>query len=161
MTPNSADILRMSFTTVRTQSCGAWLILRRKILAPAKIKARSLSGESVAGPSVQMILVFRMAVLDLVSDFFVKCEWKEHVLFRSLAPCEPERKEEDEKQETTQGGSERLVAARRKLLVDDVSDGGRIAATHEIGDGEHGDGRNKHQKGARRNAWLGERDDDL
>jgi hypothetical protein len=28
------------------------------------IKARSRSGESVAGPSVQMILVFRMDVLD-------------------------------------------------------------------------------------------------
>ena len=34
------------------------------MFAPAKIKARSLSGESVAGPSVQMIFVLRMAVVD-------------------------------------------------------------------------------------------------
>ena len=64
MTPNSEEMLRISFTTVRTQSCGAWLMLRRKTFAPAMIKARSRSGESVAGPSVQMILVFRMAVVE-------------------------------------------------------------------------------------------------
>ena len=48
---------------VRTQSCGAWLMLSRKTLTPASISARSLSGDSVAGPRVEMILVFRMVSL--------------------------------------------------------------------------------------------------
>ena len=62
--PSSEETVRIFFTTARTQSCGAWLMLRRKILAPANTKARSFSGESVAGPRVQMILVFRMVSLD-------------------------------------------------------------------------------------------------
>ena len=66
MTPSSEDMLRIFFTTVRTQSCGAWLMLSRKILAPARIRARSFSGESVAGPRVQMILVFRMGDVGLM-----------------------------------------------------------------------------------------------
>jgi hypothetical protein len=56
-----------------------------------------------------------------------------------LTSCDPERKEEYEKQETAQGSAEGLVAAGGELLMDDVAYGGRVASTHEIGDGEHGD----------------------
>ena len=45
---------------MRTQSCGAWLMFSRKIFAPAAIIACKTSADSVAGPRVQMILVFRM-----------------------------------------------------------------------------------------------------
>src|SRR5262249_31341552 len=54
---------RMSFTTRRTQSRGACDILRRKTLTPASISRPSISGESVAGPRVAMILVRRMREL--------------------------------------------------------------------------------------------------
>ena len=115
MTPSSVEILRMSLTTVRTHSWGAWLMLRRNMFAPAKIKARSLSGESVAGPSVQMIFVFVMAAGGrvrpvLCRESCVGVEGKQ-VLFRSLSPGDPEREEEDEKQQTTQSSSKGLIAA--------------------------------------------------
>ena len=52
---------RMRGTIMRTQSCVAWLMFSRKILAPASIIACKTSADSVAGPRVQMILVLRMA----------------------------------------------------------------------------------------------------
>lgn len=85
------------------------------MFAPAKIKARSLSGESVAGPSVQMIFVLRMAGLTGESDIvqgILREVWKgKQVLFRSLSPGHPERKEENEKQQTTERSSKGLIAA--------------------------------------------------
>src|SRR5262245_29674264 len=44
----------------RTQSWGAWDMLRRKILTPASINAAIIVGVPVAGPRVATILVFLM-----------------------------------------------------------------------------------------------------
>ena len=50
---------RMSLNTRRTQSCGAWDMFRRKTLTPASMSLPIMSAESVAGPSVETILVVR------------------------------------------------------------------------------------------------------
>src|SRR5260221_11369467 len=57
---------RMSCTMRRTQSCGACDMFRRKTSTPRWISWLSISGESVAGPSVAMILVFRNAAIGFV-----------------------------------------------------------------------------------------------
>ena len=49
----------MSATTRRTQSCGACDMLRRKMFTPASMSLPIISAESVAGPSVEMIFVWR------------------------------------------------------------------------------------------------------
>src|SRR6266446_3408468 len=56
------DAERMPATTRRAQSCGAWDIFKRKRFTPAAIIRAIISGESVAGPKVAMILVLRELV---------------------------------------------------------------------------------------------------
>ena len=56
----SRAALRMRGTMARTQSWGAWLMLSRKQFTPVSMRLRSISGDSVAGPSVAMIFVLRM-----------------------------------------------------------------------------------------------------
>lgn len=55
----------MALTMVRVQSCAPWDILRRKMLTPAAIILRIISGDSVAGPRVAIIFVFLMSGSEL------------------------------------------------------------------------------------------------
>src|SRR5205085_1203279 len=55
--PISFAIRRMRGMISRTHSCFAWLMLSRKMSAPASSKPRNVPVFSVAGPSVQMIFV--------------------------------------------------------------------------------------------------------
>src|SRR5947199_5819078 len=59
--PSSSAMERMRGTISRTQSCCAWLMLSRKTLAPSCTNCRSVSAFSLAGPSVQIILVLRIS----------------------------------------------------------------------------------------------------
>ena len=68
---------RMRGTTVRTHSWVPWLMFNRKTLAPAAMRRASTSGESVAGPRVQIILVLRMG-----KERRVGGEWQEELAVR-------------------------------------------------------------------------------
>src|SRR6476646_3110209 len=95
--PSSSAMERMRGTISRTQSCCAWLMLSRKTLAPSYTNCRSVSGFSLAGPSVQMILVLRIGTvnrpakasccnvpLGQVSKSFSNMPWKRFYLDRKI-----------------------------------------------------------------------------
>ena len=64
----AAAAARMSLTTRRTQSWGAWDMLSRKTLTPASTSLPIISAESVAGPRVDTILVRRRVPLCMKSS---------------------------------------------------------------------------------------------
>src|SRR5277367_3267311 len=54
------EISRINLATFRTQSCGAWDMLKRKTLTPRAISSVRAAGVAVAGPRVAMIFVRRI-----------------------------------------------------------------------------------------------------
>src|SRR5271154_3259602 len=58
--PSCAEISRIDLATVRTQSCGAWDMLKRKMFTPSFMSCSRAGGVQVAGPRVMMILVRRI-----------------------------------------------------------------------------------------------------
>src|SRR6185503_10223647 len=86
-----ADSARMSLNTRRTQSCGAWDMLRRKTFTPASMSLPIISAESVAGPSVETIFVCRKLPLCMNGRYWADFELK---VFIGQVPesCLPERR---------------------------------------------------------------------
>ena len=68
--------------------------------------------------------------------------------------------EKEEHKENAECGSEGLVACSGKLVLDNFANRRVGTATHECGDGVHGDGGNKYEESASGDAGSGERDDD-
>ena len=75
--------------------------------------------------------------------------------------AQPEADDEDGEEKDSKGGAEGLVAGPGELVLDDLADGGISPASHQVGDGKHGDGRNKNEEDAGGNTGLGEGKDDL